>query len=180
MKIFYVKKLTKSQFHALSYPYIHHDLLLYAYLFLEFQSENSSPRADNSGDCEDFTTLRSQFFSNQIGDAIGRTGVLNESLFDEGLRIAAQYGMADFAQELKQMTNDPETENANENGTSENGDGVNGHSKKLAPETAEANGDESKKDDKTSTENQKKVSPLKLSTVNGEVAIKNIKLEVDS
>ncbi|XP_071155368.1 NGFI-A-binding protein 1-like isoform X3 [Mytilus edulis] len=60
----------------------------------DLQSGGSSP--SNSADGDDFAAhLRAQF------DPNAKTKLLNDTLFDEGLRIAQQYGMADFAKELK-------------------------------------------------------------------------------
>lgn len=67
----------------------------------DLQSGGSSPCGDNSADGDDFVQhLRSQFDPSQMSQ-LTKSKLMNDTLFDEGLRIAQQYGMEDFAEELK-------------------------------------------------------------------------------
>jgi len=92
---------------------------------------------------------------------------MQDTLFDEGLRIAQQYGMADFAQELKQMhhgTDDDSNQQAEEDDSSQSmpmlpqNNGDNG-----IVESKENGGDVKDISEKTS----QKIQPIKLATVNG-------------
>ncbi|XP_033732179.1 NGFI-A-binding protein homolog [Pecten maximus] len=119
----------------------------------DLQSGSSSPRGDNSGDMDEFNMMvRSQLYTAQIPG-----GLMNDTLFDEGLRIAQQYGMADFAQELKQMH--PVGEDSNESGEGEgNTNGVKPTENGQSPKN---NGDS------VSSVEKPKLLPIKLATTNG-------------
>ncbi|XP_060077819.1 NGFI-A-binding protein 1-like [Ylistrum balloti] len=118
----------------------------------DLQSGSSSPREDNSGDMDEFNLMvRSQLYTTQIPG-----GLMQDTLFDEGLRIAQQYGMADFAQELKQMH---PVEDSSESGE---GDGnTNGVKPTENGKSPKNNGDS------VSTVDKPKLLPIKLATTNG-------------
>ena len=59
--------------------------------------------------------MKSKLFQDDKGE---NKGQLQQTLFDEGLRIAQQYGMADFAEELKELKEG----NEDSNHSQENGD----------------------------------------------------------
>lgn len=140
------------------------------YQFTELPSGGSSPRGDNSGDVEDFNLmLRSQLYASQFANNLAG-GFLQDTLFDEGLRIAQQYGMADFAQELKQMH--PTGDESNE---TEVRDSVSRDSVTEEPAVSDTNGVKSTENgqspqnngDSVLSESQLKVTPIKLATTNG-------------
>ncbi|XP_069121922.1 NGFI-A-binding protein homolog [Argopecten irradians] len=117
----------------------------------DLQSGSSSPRGDNSGDLDDFNMMvRSQLYATP-------GGLMQDTLFDEGLRIAQQYGMADFAQELKQMH--PVGEDSNESG--EGDSNTNGVEPTENGQSPKNNGDS------VSTVEKPKLLPIKLATTNG-------------
>ncbi|KAK3106615.1 hypothetical protein FSP39_023686 [Pinctada imbricata] len=75
-----------------------------SYLRLSVAFGNSSPT--NSGDGEDFNQQVRQHLYSSLA-AHNKAGLhMQNTLFDEGLRIAQQYGMADFAEELKGLQDD--------------------------------------------------------------------------
>ncbi|KAJ8306816.1 hypothetical protein KUTeg_014900 [Tegillarca granosa] len=102
----------------------------------ELQSGGSSPYPDNSGDGENFPGFKS-FLAAQ---AKGGGKYMQDTLFDEGLRIAQQYGMADFANEIKEMQFiKPGDENESNGGDAEeekgpNTNGVQNDNDRSSPE----------------------------------------------
>ena len=79
----------------------------------DLQSGGSSPCGDNSADGDDFIQhLRAQIDPTQLSQ-LTKSKLINDTLFDEGLRIAQQYGMEDFAEELKGLQ-EPEKEDNQE------------------------------------------------------------------
>ncbi|XP_021345131.1 NGFI-A-binding protein 1-like isoform X4 [Mizuhopecten yessoensis] len=123
----------------------------------DMQSGSSSPRGDNSGDMDEFNLMvRSQLYTTQMA-----SGLLQETLFDEGLRIAQQYGMADFAQELKQMHPTGEDSNEGESGEGEGNTNSNGVKATENGQSPKNNGDS------VSSAETPKVLPIKLATTNG-------------
>lgn len=76
-------------------------------------SGSSSPtQADQTDQSQQHTTLKSMLTTGQIPKSsfnnLVTVPVAKNSLFDEGLRIAQQYGLGDFAQELKTLQGSPE------------------------------------------------------------------------
>ncbi|XP_061181417.1 NGFI-A-binding protein 1-like isoform X2 [Saccostrea echinata] len=74
----------------------------------DFPSGASSP--NNSGDGEDFNQqIRQHLYAS--GEILKSKPAMQNTLFDEGMRIAQQFGLADFAEELKGMADtSPEDE----------------------------------------------------------------------
>lgn len=96
----------------------------------DLQSGGSSPCADNSADGDDFVShVRAQFEASK-----GK--LWNDTLFDEGLRIAQQYGMADFAEELKGLQG-PESNDAPEQIKVPTFNKKNGHSVGFGADSSE-------------------------------------------
>lgn len=76
-------------------------------------SGSSSPSlADRSDISQQHLTLKSMLTTGQMpkisGSNFSTTVMGKNTLFDEGLRIAQQYGLGDFAQELKSLQGTPE------------------------------------------------------------------------
>lgn len=104
-------------------------------------SGSSSPGQNDSQDGEDFRYHGSLFASalaraGQLGQ-----GLIQNSLFDEGLRIAQQYGMDDFETELMELKRQKPEEDESDD-SAEDGSVKSGGSGVLTP-THRQNGDES-------------------------------------
>ncbi|XP_055995872.1 NGFI-A-binding protein 1-like isoform X2 [Ostrea edulis] len=96
----------------------------------DFPSGASSP--NNSGDGEDFNQqIRQHLYAS--GELLKSKPAMQNTLFDEGMRIAQQFGLSDFAEELKGLADtspeeeskgitDPVKRKANSTNDSENGD----------------------------------------------------------
>ncbi|KAK3579273.1 hypothetical protein CHS0354_033351 [Potamilus streckersoni] len=67
-----------------------------------FQSGSSSGDDGDSRDADD-DKLKLRLTTKALLNSASREKLVQESLFDEGLRIAQQYGMSDFAKELQQL-----------------------------------------------------------------------------
>ncbi|KAL3837141.1 hypothetical protein ACJMK2_022519 [Sinanodonta woodiana] len=68
-----------------------------------FQSGSSSGDDGDSRDGPDNDKLKLRLTTKALLNSASREKLVQESLFDEGLRIAQQYGMSDFAKELQQL-----------------------------------------------------------------------------
>ncbi|XP_052701197.1 NGFI-A-binding protein homolog isoform X2 [Crassostrea angulata] len=120
----------------------------------DFPSGASSP--NNSGDGEDFNQqIRQHLYAS--GEILKSKPAMQNTLFDEGMRIAQQFGLSDFAEELKGLVDtSPEEETkaitdpvvkrkANSLHDSENGESPS--KRKTKRSRAEVNGTDGDKDE---------------------------------
>uniref|UniRef100_K1Q8B5 NGFI-A-binding-like protein n=1 Tax=Magallana gigas TaxID=29159 RepID=K1Q8B5_MAGGI len=120
----------------------------------DFPSGASSP--NNSGDGEDFNQqIRQHLYAS--GEILKSKPAMQNTLFDEGMRIAQQFGLSDFAEELKGLVDtSPEEETkaitdpvvkrkANSLHDSENGESPS--KRKTQRSRAEVNGTDGDKDE---------------------------------
>lgn len=120
----------------------------------DFPSGASSP--NNSGDGEDFNQqIRQHLYAS--GEILKSKPAMQNTLFDEGMRIAQQFGLSDFAEELKGLVDtSPEEETkaitdpvvkrkANSLHDSENGESPSKRKTKRSRE--EVNGTDGEKDE---------------------------------
>lgn len=119
----------------------------------DFPSGASSP--NNSGDGEDFNQqIRQHLYAS--GEILKSKPAMQNTLFDEGMRIAQQFGLSDFAEELKGLADtspeeetkaitDPVKRKANSLHDDENGESPSKRKSKRS--RAEVNGIDSVKDE---------------------------------
>ncbi|KAL5010574.1 hypothetical protein ScPMuIL_012879 [Solemya velum] len=80
-------------------------------------SGSSSPGQNDSQDGEDFRFQGNLFASTILRAGQAGQGIIQNSLFDEGLRIAQQYGMDDFETELMELKRQkPEEDESDDSG----------------------------------------------------------------
>lgn len=121
----------------------------------DFPSGASSP--NNSGDGEDFNQqIRQHLYAS--GEILKSKPAMQNTLFDEGMRIAQQFGLSDFAEELKGLADtspeeetkaitDPVKRKANSLHDSENGESPS--KKKSKKSRAEVNGTDGDKEEES-------------------------------